>query len=80
MRLISCQRIVQSVFFALSHVPLCIYYCSVSEKSTMAQSSDSSVGVTDPEDNTPNMIVYRKVRVFLFLIISAENDQKLVII
>lgn len=27
----------------------------------MAQSSDSSVGVTDPEDNTPNMIVYRKI-------------------
>ncbi|XP_068110200.1 regulator of G-protein signaling 6 isoform X1 [Hyperolius riggenbachi] len=27
----------------------------------MAQSSDSSIGVTDPEDNTPNMIVYRKI-------------------
>ncbi|XP_044127886.1 regulator of G-protein signaling 6 isoform X1 [Bufo gargarizans] len=28
----------------------------------MAQSSDASVvGVTDPEDNTPNMIVYRKI-------------------
>ncbi|KAM5130045.1 regulator of G-protein signaling 6 isoform 2-T3 [Mantella aurantiaca] len=27
----------------------------------MAQSSDSSVGVADPEDNTPNMIVYRKI-------------------
>ncbi|XP_053331640.1 regulator of G-protein signaling 6 isoform X2 [Spea bombifrons] len=34
----------------------------VSNKPVMAQSSDASVvGVPDPEDNTPNMIVYRKI-------------------
>ena len=43
---------------------LFMYFCSASEDSRMAQGSGDqrAAGTADPEDSTPNMIVYRKVR------------------